>query len=53
MLITSICIIRQALNNTDISTLDKGKTPTLTNGVKAYIKEQLVMEIQRFTVVNV
>ncbi len=41
------------MDNTDISTLDKGKTPVSTNDIEAYTKEQLAVEIQRLTTTNV
>ncbi len=40
------------MDNIDISISSKDKTPVSTNGVKTYIKEQLTVEIQRFTTVN-
>jgi len=36
-----------------MSTSNKDKTPVSTSGIEAYIKEQLAVEIQRFTTVNV
>ncbi len=42
-----------ALDSTDISASNKGKTSASTNGVEAYIKEQLAIKIQRFTIANV
>ncbi len=42
-----------ALDNTDISTSSKGKTPASTNGVEAYTKEQLTTKIQRLTIANI
>ncbi len=41
-----------ALDNTDISTSDKGKTPASMNGTKSYTKEQLAVEIQRLLTAN-
>ena len=41
------------LDNTNISTLGKGKVPVSVNSVESYIKEQLAIEIQRFSAVNV
>jgi len=41
------------LNNTDISTSNKDKTPILINNVEVYTKEQLTAENQRFTAANV
>ncbi len=41
------------LDNTDISTLSKGKVFISTNGIKAYSKETLGDEIRRLTAVNV
>ncbi len=41
------------LDNTDIFTSGKGKTPVSTSGVKVYIKEQLAVEIQRFIIANI
>jgi len=41
-----------ALDNTDISTSGKGKTPASTNDVKAYSKEILDDEIHRLTIAN-
>ena len=40
------------LDNTDIFTSDKDKTPASTNSIKVYIKEQLAIEIQRFITAN-
>ncbi len=42
-----------ALDNTDISTSNKGKTPVSTNSVKAYSKEALNNEIRKLTTINV
>ncbi len=41
------------MNNTNIFISSKGKTSISTNGIEAYTKEQLVIEIQRFITVNV
>ena len=41
------------LDNTDISTSGKGKTPVFTNNVKIYSKEALSDEIHRLTIANV
>ncbi len=41
------------MNNTDISILSKGKALVSTSGIEVYIKEQLTIEIQRFTTTNV
>ncbi len=41
------------MDNTDISTSNKGKTPASTNGVEAYNKEALNDEIRRLTTANV
>jgi len=41
------------LDNTDIFTSGKDKTPVSTNSIEAYIKELLVVEIQRFITTNV
>ena len=41
------------LNNTDISTSNKDKTPISINSVKTYTKEQLTTEIQRLTTTNI
>ena len=40
------------MDNTDISTSGKGKTPASTNDVKAYSKEILDDEIHRLTIAN-
>ncbi len=40
------------LNNIDISTSGKDKTSASTNGIEAFIKEQLAVEIQRFSTTN-
>ncbi len=42
-----------ALDNTDISTLGKGKAPAFISGVEAYSKEILNDEIRRLTIVNI
>ncbi len=42
-----------ALDNTDISTLNKGKTSVFTSGVKAYNKKILSDKIRRLTTANV
>ncbi len=42
-----------ALDNTDISTSDKDKTPVSTNGVEAYNKEILNDKICKLIIVNV
>ncbi len=42
-----------ALDNTDISTSNKGKAPVSTNNVEAYSKEVLGDEIRRLIVANV
>ncbi len=41
------------LDNTDISTSSKDKTPTSTNDVEAYNKEALGDKIHRLTIANV
>ncbi len=41
------------MNNIDISISNKSKTFISTNDIEIYIKEQLVAEIQRFTITNV
>ena len=40
------------LDNTDISTSNKGKTPAFTNGIEAYSKETLDNEIRRLITTN-
>ena len=40
------------LNNTDISTLGKGKTPASTNNIETYNKETLGDEIRRLITTN-
>ncbi len=40
------------LDNTDISTSNKGKTPVSINGVEAYSKEALGDKIHRLTTAN-
>jgi len=40
------------LDSTDISTLGKDKTPASINDTEAYTKEQLAIEIQRFSTAN-
>ncbi len=40
------------LDNTDISISGKDKTFISTNDIETYTKEQLTVEIQRFTVAN-
>ena len=40
------------MDSTDISILGKGKISASINGIEFYIKEQLVIEIQRLSVVN-
>ena len=42
-----------ALDNTDISTSNKGKAPEFTNGVEVYNKEALGDEIRRLTATNI
>ncbi len=42
-----------ALDNTDISTSNKGKTPISTNDIEAYNKETLDDEIRKLTTANV
>jgi len=46
-------ITRQVLNNTDISTSNKGKAPAFTSGVEAYNKEVLDDEIRRLIAINI
>jgi len=41
------------LDNTDISTLSKGKTPALTNDIETYNKKALNDKIHRLTTANV
>jgi len=41
-----------ALDNTDISILNKGKTPVSISNVKAYIKKILNNEIRKLIIVN-
>jgi len=41
------------LDNNDISTLNKVKAPTSTNGIKAFNKEVLKEEIRRLIIINV
>ncbi len=41
------------MDNIDISISNKGKTPVSTNGIEAYIKEQLAVEIQQFITANI
>ncbi len=52
-LIALIRIIWQTLDNIDIFTLDKDKTPVSTNGVKAYSKEVLADKIRKFNTTNI
>jgi len=42
-----------ALDNIDVSTLGKDKTPISTNDVETFIKEQLAIEIQRLSTTNI
>jgi len=41
------------LDNTDISTLSKGKTPVSTNGIETYSKKTLNNEIRKLIIANV
>ncbi len=41
------------MNNTDISTLGKGKTPISTNSIEAYNKKTLNDKIRKLTTTNV
>ncbi len=41
------------LDNIDMSTLSKGKTPASTNDVEFYSKEQLTVEINKLLSVNI
>ncbi len=53
ILITLVYIIRQTLNNTNISILNKDKTFVSTNNVETYNKEILNDKIHRLTTINV
>ena len=41
------------MNNTDISTSNKDKTPASINNIKTFTKEQLAIEIQRLSTINI